>query len=110
MHIDHIAAACTGVAVCDIHDLPVGLGRAFRVGGKTIAIFRTRSGKIFATDNRCPHKDGPLAEGLLSGDAVVCPLHAFRFDLHSGACDQESTCSVATYQVTLIGTTVHLHL
>jgi nitrite reductase (NADH) small subunit len=98
------------VPVCDLSDLPVGLGRAFRIADKTISVFRTRSGKLFATDNRCPHKGGPLSEGMLAGESVVCPLHQFRYDMTSGACDQEGACPVATYPVTLVGTTVHVTL
>jgi nitrite reductase (NADH) small subunit len=87
------------VRVCSLEDLPVGLGRAFEVGGRTLAFFRTRRGGVFAVDNRCPHKGGPLAEGMLAGDAVVCPLHAFKFDLATGACDQPGACPVSAYPV-----------
>ena len=98
------------VPVCQLSELPIGLGRAFRIAGKTIAIFRTRAGQLFATDNTCPHKSGPLSEGLLSGDAVVCPLHQFRFNMTTGTCDQDNVCQVTTYQVTMIDSTVHVQL
>jgi nitrite reductase (NADH) small subunit len=98
------------IPVCDLADLPIGLGRAFTIANQTIALFRTRSGKLFATANSCPHKNGPLSEGLLSADSVVCPLHQFRFDMTSGQCDQENICAVTTYPVTLIGNTVHIQL
>ncbi len=87
------------VPLCRLDDLPVGLGRAFEVGGKPIAVFRTRAGRVFAVDGFCPHKDGPLADGMLAGDSVVCPYHAFRFDGGTGACDQAGTCGIATYPV-----------
>jgi nitrite reductase (NADH) small subunit len=96
------------VRVCSIEELPVGLGRAFEVAGRQIAFFRTRRGGVFAVDNRCPHKGGPLAEGMLAGDAVVCPLHAFRFELATGDCDQPGTCPVGTYAVTLDGPDVYV--
>ncbi len=98
------------VAVCFVEDLPVGLGRAFDVAGKTLALFRTRKGVIFATDNACPHKGGPLADGMLAGESVVCPLHAFRFDLHSGACDQEGACPLKTYPLDIRDNQVFLRL
>ena len=91
------------VRVCTLDELPVGLGRAFRVGDKTLAFFRTRRGGVFAVENKCPHRGGPLAEGMLAGDAVVCPLHAFKFELHTGDCDQPQTCGVATYPVQVKG-------
>jgi len=87
------------IRLCKLDDLPVGLGRAFAVGERTIAVFRTRQGKLFAVDNRCPHKGGPLSEGMLAGDHVVCPLHAFRFEFSTGTCDQPGICPVATYPV-----------
>ena len=62
-------------------------------------MFRTRAGKVFAVANECPHKGGPLADGMLAGDQVVCPMHTFRFDAATGGCDQPGECAVATYPV-----------
>ena len=87
------------VTVCELGELPVGLGRAFRLGDHSVAVFRTRTGKVFAVANSCPHKGGPLADGMLAGEQVVCPMHAFRFDPDNGACDQPGVCAVATYPV-----------
>jgi nitrite reductase (NADH) small subunit len=98
-----LAPTVSFVTVCELDELPVGLGRAFRVGGQSIAVFRTRTGKVFALANRCPHRGGPLADGMLAGEQVVCPLHAFRFDPESGACDQPDVCAVATYPVDVVG-------
>ncbi|HVS70462.1 MAG TPA: nitrite reductase small subunit NirD [Phycisphaerae bacterium] len=91
------AAPAEFVAVCDVEELPIGLGRAFQVGPAAIAIFRTRRDHVFAIDNRCPHKGGPMAEGMLAGDQAVCPLHSFRFESASGRCDQEGMCPIAVY-------------
>ncbi len=96
--------------LCTLDELPIGLGRAFHVADTTIAVFRTRKGKLFATQNNCPHKNGPLAEGMLAGDAIVCPLHAFKYDLHSGTCDQENACSIKTFPLQLQNNQVILHL
>jgi nitrite reductase (NADH) small subunit len=85
--------------LCELDDLPVGLGRAFRVGGRSVAVFRTRTGRVFAVANECPHKGGLLADGMLAGELVVCPLHAYRFDPESGSCDQDGVCGIATYAV-----------
>jgi nitrite reductase (NADH) small subunit len=86
-------------AVCRVDELPVGLGRGFVVGGHAVAVFRTRAGKVFATANKCPHRGGPLADGMLAGDQVVCPMHAFRYDAATGGCDQAGVCSVQTFPV-----------
>ena len=98
-----LATALRFVTVCELEELPVGLGRAFRVGSQAVAVFRTRSGKVFAVANRCPHRGGPLADGMLAGEQVVCPLHAFRFDPETGTCDQPGVCAVATYPVEVVG-------
>jgi nitrite reductase (NADH) small subunit len=98
------------VRTCRLADLPLGLGRAFAVAGRQIAIFHTRRGGLFAVDNRCPHKGGPLAEGMLAGDQVVCPLHAFRYELSSGDCDQPGACAVRAYRVELRGDDVFVWL
>ncbi len=85
------------VAVCLWDELPVGLGRAFQIHNRVIALFRTRKGELYAADNRCPHKGGPLSEGMITGGTVVCPLHSFHFDLTDGSCDQAGQCSVVVY-------------
>ena len=94
------------IALCQLDELPVGLGRAFEVEGKPIAVFRTRLGRVFAVDGICPHKGGPLADGMLAGDSVVCPYHAFRFDSGTGACDQPGICSIATHPIEVAGDAV----
>jgi nitrite reductase (NADH) small subunit len=97
-----IAPALRFATVCELDELPVGLGRAFRVDGHALAVFRTRTGKVFAVANSCPHKGGPLADGMLAGEQVVCPMHAFRFNPDTGACDQSNVCAVATYPVEVV--------
>ena len=67
-----------------IEQIPKAEGRKFRVGGVDVAVFRTRSNEAFATQARCPHADGPLADGLLGDCKVICPLHERAFDLRTG--------------------------
>jgi nitrite reductase (NADH) small subunit len=73
-----------------IEQIPPGQGRCFVANEIPIAVFRFRGGKVFAIDNRCPHRGGPLSEGVAGLDrttgaeAVVCPLHAYKFSLHDG--------------------------
>ena len=70
------------VALCA--DIPPREGRCVEIAGRSIAIFHTSEG-FLAVEGRCPHRGGPLADGIVSGTTVVCPLHAWKFDLHSGA-------------------------
>jgi nitrite reductase (NADH) small subunit len=53
-------------------------------GGEEIAIFRTGDDRVFALVNRCPHKRGPLSQGIVHGHAVSCPLHNWRISLETG--------------------------
>ena len=72
------------VALGPVGKVPLGQGFCFVVGGEEIAVFRQRDGRLFATQNRCPHRQGPLSEGIIGGGKVICPLHAHKFDLGTG--------------------------
>jgi nitrite reductase (NADH) small subunit len=78
--------------------IPPGEGRNFDVAGERVAVFHTRSGQVFATQANCPHKNGPLADGLVGGGTVICPLHAWKFDLASGE-PVMAACKLQTYPV-----------
>lgn len=67
-----------------IEQIPLGEGRQFRLDDRKIAVFRTRSGELRAVQATCPHRGGPLADGIVGGDQVVCPLHGLKFDLANG--------------------------
>lgn len=83
--------------VCRFEDMPIGIGIAFDINQRSIAVFRTRTGAVHAVDNRCPHKGGPLADGIIAGSQIVCPLHAQRFSLLDGTCDAAEHCPVTAY-------------
>jgi len=75
----------------------VGEGRVVVAGGVRIALYRTRAGEVFATQAECPHRGGPLADGLLGGRTVACPLHEYRFDLRDGAPLGNGCAALRTY-------------
>jgi nitrite reductase (NADH) small subunit len=77
--------------------IPPGEGRAYTVKNLTLAVFRQRDGRLFATDNACPHRGGPLADGVTGAGAVICPLHARKFDLETGRCVSGGTEVLRTY-------------
>lgn len=64
--------------------IPEGEGRTFVVGELRIAVFRGRDGRVFATQADCPHRQGPLADGLLGSGTLICPLHSLKFELGTG--------------------------
>jgi nitrite reductase (NADH) small subunit len=73
----------TWVRIAYCRDIPVREGRAVKVGSREIAIFNLGD-RFLAVENRCPHKGGPLSDGIVSGAAVVCPLHAWKISLETG--------------------------
>ena len=85
-------------AIGQVSQIPLGEGRNFDVDGVVITVFRTRTNEVFATQPRCPHKNGPLADGLLGGTLLVCPLHERTFDLRTGEA-VAGDCSLRTYPV-----------
>lgn len=68
-------------------DVPPREGRLVIIDGREIAVFNLGD-RFTAMDNRCPHKGGPLSDGLVAGNAVVCPLHAWRINLESGVVER----------------------
>jgi len=73
----------TWIRIAYCRDIPLREGRAVRVGNREIAIFNLGD-RSLAIENRCPHKGGPLADGIVSGTTVVCPLHAWKMSLETG--------------------------
>jgi nitrite reductase (NADH) small subunit len=84
-----------------IGKIPRGEGRVFQVGQASIAVFHTRDGSVFATQSTCPHKGGPLADGVVGGQKVICPLHNFIFDLPTGQAVGNSCAALQTYPAAL---------
>jgi nitrite reductase (NADH) small subunit len=87
------------IALGPVDDIPVGEGRAYAVEGRQIAVFRRRDGSLRALDAVCPHRGGPLADGLTDADVVVCPLHNFTYDLSTGAEVANGGVAVTSYPV-----------
>jgi nitrite reductase (NADH) small subunit len=68
-----------------VSGIPLRGARTVRTPHREIAVFRTASNEIFALENKCPHKGGPLSEGIVHGRRVACPLHNWIIDLESGS-------------------------
>jgi nitrite reductase (NADH) small subunit len=81
-------------------DIPPGEGRVYQVEGERIAVFRTRAHQVYAVQAECPHKRGPLADGLVGGETVICPLHGWKFDLKTGQA-LFGDCGLKTYPVSV---------
>ena len=68
----------------DLNDIPLRGARVIKTKVGCVALFRTAPDEVFATSDRCPHKGGPLSEGIVHGQSVTCPLHNMVFDLTTG--------------------------
>ncbi len=79
-----VNAECGWADVGAVDDIPLRGARKVTATGGEIAVFRTGDGAVFALRDQCPHKAGPLSQGIVHGHAVACPLHAWRIDLESG--------------------------
>lgn len=96
------------IPVCKIADVPAGEGRAVTVLDRRIAIFHAESG-WYALDDRCPHRGGPLSDGVLAERSVICPLHERRFDLAGGHA-LGTGCGVTAHRVIVAGEDVFVEL
>ena len=97
------------VAVCHIDDLPrLGARRVAREQGAPVAVFRTSDDRVFALLDRCPHKGGPLSQGIVAGDGVACPLHNQVIGLADGCARAPDSGCTPTFAVRLHGTQVLL--
>lgn len=72
------------IAIGHIDDIPLRGARCVKTPAGKIAVFRTAENEVFAIEDQCPHKGGPLSQGIVHGKAVTCPLHNFVISLESG--------------------------
>jgi nitrite reductase (NADH) small subunit len=88
--------------ICRVDDIPVlGARRVARERGMDVAVFRNDGGQVFALLDRCPHRGGPLSQGIVFGTSVACPLHNWTIGLDDGCakgadegCTQRFSCRV----------------
>ena len=82
--------------------------RVIEAGRATIALFRTADDEVFAVDDRCPHRGGPLSQGIVHGRKVTCPLHSWKIHLDSGEAVAPDKGCTASYPVTVVDGVVYL--
>ena len=80
-----------------IDDIPLNGARVVKTPVGCVGLFRTGLDEVFAASNRCPHKGGPLSEGIVHGQSVTCPLHNWVFDLNTGLAQGTDEGRIDTY-------------
>lgn len=91
------------IDIAALDDIPPQGARVVRTPHGCVAVFRTADDRVFALDDRCPHKGGPLSEGIVHGTQVTCPLHNWVFDMATGQAQGADRGQVATYPVRVEG-------
>ena len=95
--------------ICLVTDIPVlGARRVTRSRGLDVAIFRNDADQVFALLDRCPHKGGPLSQGIVFGTSVACPLHNWTIDLAGGCAKAPDEGCTQKFSVRVEGGAVHL--
>lgn len=91
-------------------DVPPGQAKLVEAGGKKLALFNV-GGAYFAIDDTCPHRGGPLSQGLVEGETVTCPFHGAKFDIKTGAVlSPPAPTGVASYRVRVSGLDVEVEV
>ena len=85
-----------------LEDIPLRGARKIKTALGCVAVFRTDVGEVFATTDTCPHRNGPLSEGIVHGQSVTCPLHNWVFDLNTGQAQGEDA-RILTFPVRIDG-------
>ena len=98
------------VQICTLAEAPQeGQVAEVEVEGVSVCLAR-HNGKLSALDNICPHRQGPLGQGWLEGDAVLCPWHSWAFNLETGIADPPERAAVAVFPIRVENETVLVEL
>jgi len=104
------AMSMAWLEICGLNDIPRRGCRVVRGVRGEIAVFRTAADEVFALDNRCPHKGGPLSEGIVHGKLVTCPLHNWVIGLVDGRATGADHGCTRSHGVRLEGSRVFLNI
>lgn len=96
------------IAIGQVSDIPQRGARCIKTPHGKVAVFRTGDGRLFAIDDHCPHKGGPLSEGIVHGASVTCPLHNWVISLETGKAQGADGGSVRTIPIRLDGDTIYI--
>ena len=98
------------IAICKVEDIPpLGARRVTRAKGLDVTLFRTTDDQVFALLDRCPHKGGPLSQGIVFGTSVACPLHNWTIGLDTGTAREPDEGCTPRFTVQVEGGVVRLN-
>ena len=89
------------IDIGQLHDIPRQGARCVKNGETTIAVFRTADDRVFALEDKCPHKNGPLSQGIVHDGCVTCPLHNWVISLETGEAQGADEGSTVSFPVRL---------
>ncbi len=98
------------IEVGNLNEIPALGARIVETQDGNIAVFRTKDDEVFAVRDKCPHKGGPLSQGIVSGKKVACPLHDWKINLDSGEAVAPDEGCAATFPVKMDGDKILLSL
>ncbi len=87
------------IEVGNLQDIPKRGSRCLKMGDMTIALFRSAEDIVYAMEDKCPHKKGPLSQGIVHDNCVTCPLHNWVISLETGAAQGADEGAVLTFPV-----------
>ncbi len=98
------------IDVCSVEDVPFQGSRIVKTPEGCLALFKTSAGEVFALNDECPHKQGPLSQGMVHDKFVTCPLHSWVFSLETGEAQGADVGKVETQPVRIVEGRVELGL
>lgn len=98
------------IKVVELENIPVLGSRVIKTADDDIAVFRGRNDRVFAVRDACPHKQGPLSQGIMHGTSVTCPLHNWKIDLTNGKALAPDEGCANTFPAKVEGGNVYLQL
>ena len=110
MNIQATATTLEWTLVGTVDDIPRQGARCVKNGDMTVAVFRTSDDRIFALEDKCPHKNGPLSQGIVHDGCVTCPLHNWVISLETGSAQGADEGQTASFPVKLDGGRIYISL
>lgn len=98
------------LAICKLDEIPRQGSRRVLWGETRIAVFRTLDDRVYALEDKCPHKNGPLSEGIVHDGCVTCPLHNWVISLETGAAQGADEGATRTFPVRIEADTILIAL